>query len=345
MENYFFIQPGKMAERNEYGFCERLDDLLVQLRQRLDEERQQGRRLTYCKAFFSDLQNQHQDFLDSALYQEILQHVDLTLVEQPPVDGTKITLLVKTSDEEKDYIFQSLRLTDEEAKGQSSYLQTMLLFNHYIKGLEARGLNLRDHCVRTWIYVADIDVNYDGVVRARNDIFRRYGLTADTHYIASTGIGGYSQTRHATVAIDFLTVPSVQPSQLYYLQALDHLNPTHKYGVAFERGTRLTLPNKRMYFISGTASIDRYGDVLYLGDVKRQTERLLENIRALLKDGDATMEDIRYFIIYLRDISDYAVVDAYMQQHYPAIPRILVSAKVCRPQWLIEMEAVAEQNG
>ncbi|MDD5862768.1 MAG: hypothetical protein PUD15_09495 [Prevotella sp.] len=198
-----------MAERNEYGFCERLDDLLVQLRQRLDEERQQGRRLTYCKAFFSDLQNQHQDFLDSALYQEILQHVDLTLVEQPPVDGTKITLLVKTSDEEKDYIFQSLRLTDEEAKGQSSYLQTMLLFEHYIKGIEARGLNLRDHCVRTWIYVADI----------------------------------------------------------------------------------------------------------------------------------------RYFLIYLRDISDYAVVDAYMQQHYPAIPRILVSAKVCRPQWLIEMEAVAEQNG
>lgn len=348
MDQYYLFCPSSMSEHDEsytYWFKERLENLYGQLTQYLEREKEQGRRLTYCKAFFSDLQNQHQDFLDSTLYQQYLQTCDLTLVEQPPVDGSKITLLVKTSDEEKDYIFQSLRLTDEEAKGQSSYLQTMLLFNHYIKGLEARGLNLRDHCVRTWIYVADIDVNYDGVVRARNDIFRRYGLTADTHYIASTGIGGYSQTRHATVAIDFLTVPSVQPSQLYYLQALDHLNPTHEYGVAFERGTRLTLPNKRMYFISGTASIDRHGDVLYLGDVKRQTERLLENIRALLKDGDATMEDIRYFIIYLRDISDYAVVDAYMQQHYPAIPRILVSAKVCRPQWLIEMEAVAEQNG
>ena len=58
-------------------------------------------------------------------------------------------------------------------------------------------MTIRDNLVRTWIYVADIDVNYDGVVRARNDVFRRYGLTADTHYIASTGIGGYSQTRQS----------------------------------------------------------------------------------------------------------------------------------------------------
>ena len=41
-----------------------------------------------------------------------------------------------------------------------------------------------------------------------------------------------------------------------YLKALDHLNPTHEYGVAFERGTRVSLPGKYQYFISGTASIN-----------------------------------------------------------------------------------------
>ena len=200
-----------------------------------------------------------------------------------------------------------------------------------------------------------IDVNYQGVVEAHNDVFDQQGLTAETHYIASTGIGGATSVRHASVAIDFLTVPGIREEDKQYLQALNHLNPTHEYGVAFERGTRLTLPAhtlhpegsqqfKQQYFISGTASIDKHGDVVYEGDIVRQTGRLLENIGALLKDGDATMNDIQYFIIYLRDISDYHTVDRLMQQFYPQIPRIIVEAKVCRPGWLIEMECIAEKQ-
>ena len=209
-------------------------------------------------------------------------------------------------------------------------------------------LTMERNLVRTWIYVTNIDVNYQGVVEARNDIFAQQGLTADTHYIASTGIGGATPVRHAAVAIDFLTVPNIEEKNKKYLQALEHLNPTREYGVAFERGTQLTFPTnkqgkaKKQYFISGTASIDKYGAVVYEGDIVRQTGRLLENIGALLKDGEATMKDIRYFLIYLRDISDYHTVEAMMQQLYPQIPHIIVEAKVCRPGWLIEMECIAE---
>ena len=338
MDKYIVISP-----KSEGTFLERLNDLTGKVQTYLSEEEENNRKLQYCKAFFSDLQNQHQDFVDSHLYTDILGKSDITLVEQPPVNGSKISVLLKTSDTPSPYIFQSLRLKEEDAKGQSSYLQTMLLFSQYIKSIEQKGLSIKDNLVRTWIYVADIDVNYEGVVRARNDVFRRYGLTSETHYIASTGIGGYSETRHATVAIDFLTAPKAKPEDFYYLQALDHLNPTHEYGVAFERGTRFTLPDKQQYFISGTASIDRHGNVLYVGDVTHQTERLLENIDALLKDGGAEMKDIQYFTIYLRDISDYPLIDAYMQQRFPNTPRIILSAKVCRPKWLIEMECVAEK--
>ena len=58
----------------------------------------------------------------------------------------------------------------------------MQLFDRYLKLLEQQGLSLKEHCVRTWIYVADIDVNYEGMVNARNDIFRQYGLTADAFH-------------------------------------------------------------------------------------------------------------------------------------------------------------------
>ena len=252
-------------------------------------------------------------------------------------------MLLKTSDEQDPFTMHSLRLTDDEVMNFGSYMQTIMLFDKYLALLQQQGLNLKDHCVRTWIYVRDIDTNYDGVVKARNDVFRQHGLTIDTHFIASTGIGGRSMGKNVCVAIDFLTAPSVQPDDLLYLKALDHLNPTHEYGVAFERGTRVSLPGKYQYFISGTASINNHGEVINVGNVTRQAERLLENIGALLADGGATMADVKYFIIYLRDLADATAIAEYMEQQYPQVPHIITHAKVCRPAWLVEMECIAEK--
>lgn len=350
MDKYIILSPEAKG-----SFNDRLNFLYLKLGNYLDTEKLENRTLQYCKVFLSDSQNQIKEFEESLLYQEFLKGTNLTIVEQTPLNGSKASLLIKTTDDTTPILFHSLRLTEEEAKGKNSYEQTRLLFNKYLKTIEGTDMTMERNLVRTWIYVTNIDVNYQGVVEARNDIFDKEGLTADTHYIASTGIGGATPVRHAAVAIDFLTVPNIKEEDKKYLQALEHLNPTHEYGVAFERGTRLTLPThtlhpegsqqfKQQYFISGTASIDKHGDVVYEGDIVRQTGRLLENIGALLKDGDATMNDIQYFIIYLRDISDYHTVDRMMQQFYPQIPRIIVEAKVCRPGWLIEMECIAEKE-
>ena len=350
MDKYIILSPEAKG-----SFNDRLNFLYLKLGNILDTEKLENRTLQYCKVFLSDSQNQIKEFEESLLYQEFLKGTNLTIVEQTPLNGSKASLLIKTTDDTTPILFHSLRLTEEEAKGKNSYEQTRLLFNKYLKTIEGTDMTMERNLVRTWIYVTNIDVNYQGVVEARNDIFDKEGLTADTHYIASTGIGGATPVRHAAVAIDFLTVPNIKEEDKKYLQALEHLNPTHEYGVAFERGTRLTLPThtlhpegsqqfKQQYFISGTASINKHGDVVYEGDIVRQTGRLLENIGALLKDGDATMNDIRYFIIYLRDITDYHTVEILMNQFYLQIPHIIVEAKVCRPGWLIEMECIAEKQ-
>ena len=350
MDKYIILSPEAKG-----SFNDRLNFLYLKLGNFLDAEKLENRTLQYCKVFLSDSQNQIKELEESLLYQEFLKGTNLTIVEQTPLNGSKVSLLIKTTDDTTPILFHSLRLTEEEAMGKDSYEQTHFLFNKYLQTIEGTDMTMERNLVRTWIYVTDIDVNYQGVVEARNDVFDQEGLTADTHYIASTGIGGATPVRHAAVAIDFLTVPNIKEEDKKYLQALEHLNPTHEYGVAFERGTRLTLPThtlhpegsqqfKQQYFISGTASIDKHGDVVYEGDIVRQTGRLLENIGALLKDGDATMNDIRYFIIYLRDITDYHTVEILMNQFYPQIPHIIVEAKVCRPGWLIEMECIAEKQ-
>ena len=80
------------------------------------------------------------------------------------------------------------------------------------------------------------------------------------------------------------------------------------------------------------------GHVLYEGDVLAQADRLLENIDELLREGGSSLDKVPYFVIYLRDISDYSVIDVYMQERFPTVPRIILEARVCRPSWLIEME-------
>lgn len=336
MDQYKIITDGGQGL-----FAERLTGLYEEVKAYLSEEERAGRTLVYTKIFLSDIANQDEALRQSPLMTDILGRADNTVIQQSPIGGAKIGLLLKTSDETDAFTLDSLRLTDDEVMNFGSYTQTVMLFEKYLALLKERGLTLKEHCVRTWIYVRDIDTNYDGIVKARNDIFRQHGLTVDTHFIASTGIGGRAVGKNVCVAIDFLTARDVQPADQLYLKALDHLNPTHEYGVAFERGTRITLPHKYEYFISGTASIDCHGEVVHTGDIIRQTGRLLENIGALLADGGATMADVRYFIVYLRDLADAAVVEDYMAEHYPDVPRIITHAKVCRPAWLVEMECIA----
>ena len=319
-------------------FEEQLESLNTALLQFLEDENKQ--KLQYIKVFLSDIQNQYEPLFTSELYKTFANKA-LTVVGQPPLNGSKISLLIITANEQQKQLLHALRLTDEEAGTENVYEQTLRLFEMYIDAAKVARTEMKTHLVRTWIYVADIDTNYSSVVKARNDIFSRHGLTPETHFIASTGIGGYSAIRQAKVAIDFLTYPDIKEHDKKYLQALNHLNPTHEYGVAFERGTRVNLGDEQEYFISGTASIDKNGSVLHIGDVKAQAIRLLDNIEALLKDGEATLEDVNYFVIYLRDPSDYSIVDEYMQNRFPRTPRVIVYAKICRPEWLIEMECTA----
>ena len=349
MDNYRIIRPESTLD-----YADALESVLRQMEEFLAAERLEERKPVYIRFYLSDAQNQA-EALERRLIQVLPESFPpslkkasagkapvsnsgcISIVEQPPLDGSRIAALVRTSSEALRYAFHSLRLSEEEAAGKDSYAQTRLLFGKYLSIIKARGLELKTHCVRTWIYVRDIDSNYAGVVKARNDVFAEEGLSFDTHYIASTGIGGASEVRSAVVAMDFLTEPGICEADKTYLKALSHLSPTHDYGVAFERGVRLSDGH---IYISGTASIDSKGRILHEGDVLSQADRLLENIAALLAEGgqETGLSGVPYFVVYLRDISDYAKVDAYMQGRFPEVPRILLEARVCRPGWLIEME-------
>ena len=112
------------------------------------------------------------------------------------------------------------------------------------------------------------------MVKARNEVFVTQNLTDKTHFIASTGIAGRHANPNVFVQLDAYAVDGVEPDQIHYLYAPTHLNPTYEYGVSFERGTYVDYGDRRQVFISGTASINNKGEIMYPGDVCKQTERM-----------------------------------------------------------------------
>lgn len=219
--------------------------------------------------------------------------------------------------------------------------QTRDVLQQYAALLDAHNLSLARHVLRTWLFVRDIGTDYEGVVAARRELFREHGLTPRTHFIASTGIEGGCADPHARLMLDAYAVAGVQPDQITFLAAPDHLGPTHAYGVTFERATRIAWRDRAHIVVSGTASIDPQGRVLHAGDVLAQLDRALDNVAALLHQGGAALADLAVLVAYVRDASDRAAVQARLRERCGHVPAEVLVAAICRPAWLVEIEGLA----
>ena len=204
------------------------------------------------------------------------------------------------------------------------------------------GMDIEKNLVRTWYYLRDIDNNYAGMIKARVKMYEQAGLKPDSHFVASTGIQGNSPWQHALVGLHAHCTEGLATGQIHYLKALSHLCPTHDYGVNFERATKIVYGDRAHCHISGTASIDAQGEILHPGNVTRQCERALENISALLQEGDFSISNLKCITIYLRDIWDYRAVKDVIANYLPHDCAVnYTHAPVCRPDWLIEIEGEA----
>lgn len=272
----------------------------------------------------------------------------VSIVEQPPLCGAKACAWVwlqegvdVSIDADGDCRvkhranFETLIRTNACISGETSHNATRQM----LLDLAAKLPSLADNCLRTWLFVRDVDVNYAGVVNGRNEAFKAEGLSE--HYLASTGINGAQADPKTLVSMDALCHIGINPANTRYLTAATHLNPTREYGVAFERATAIDLPDRRHVYVSGTASINNKGEIVHSGDVVAQAHRMIENVEALLSEAECNFADVGHLIVYLRDPADYAVVAALFAQQFPDIPTVIVRAPVCRPGWLIEMECMA----
>jgi 2-iminobutanoate/2-iminopropanoate deaminase len=128
------------------------------------------------------------------------------------------------------------------------------------------------------------------------------------------------------------------------------LNEAYEYAKpsSFSRGMRIDLNGLVVLLISGTASIDEHGASVHVGDFRAQCRRTFQNIAALLATEGVTWKDVVRTSCYLRDIDrDYAQFNEertafYKEQGLNPLPASTgIQAKLCRPELLVEVEAIA----
>ncbi len=128
------------------------------------------------------------------------------------------------------------------------------------------------------------------------------------------------------------------------------LNEAYAYDKpsSFSRGMRIDLGSVTILLISGTASIDENGVTAHAGDFRAQLRRTLANITGLLESEGCTWHDIVRTTCYLRDIErDYEVFNEertgfFKEQGLDPLPASTgIQAILCRPDLLVEIEAIA----
>ena len=330
--------------------CELFEGQVARIQQAekilLGMEDVQGASIVFKRYFLSDATNQV----------PVIQENDactISYIQQPPLDGSKVAVwlylqkgtevvpmnnstVVRHNGYQHVWTFGLM-----DSTSATSYMQTWQTLFIYIDILKLFQATLEKNCVRTWFFVRDVDTQYGGLVKSRRECFVEQGLTPETHYIASTGIGGTPSDPKALVQLDSYAMTGFEPEQQRYLYGLSHLNRTIEYGVTFERATLMQYGDRNHVYISGTASINNKGEVMHVGNVQQQTLRMWENVETLLNEGGMSYDDVMQIIVYLRDSADYEMVKRMFEQKFPHIPTVFTLAPVCRPTWLIEMECMA----
>ncbi len=134
--------------------------------------------LVWKRYFVSDVVNQA-EYLPSG------GHEAVSLVQQPPLSGAKVVVwlcgMENVGVEEtygngtlvkRPHFSHVFHTQMHEQKGTVEQ-QTKSVFDAYRSYLSEHNVSLESNCIRTWLFVKDLDRQYAGMAIARENVFRK----------------------------------------------------------------------------------------------------------------------------------------------------------------------------
>ena len=100
---------------------------------------------------------------------------------------------------------------------------------------------------------------------------------------------------------------------------------------------------KGLVFLSGQICLDPATQQLINGDVAAQTERVLQNIMAILKAAGSSLGQVVKTTVFLKSMNDFAAMNEVYARHFIADPPARSTVEVARlpKDVLVEIDVIA----
>ncbi len=112
--------------------------------------------------------------------------------------------------------------------------------------------------------------------------------------------------------------------------------PRYSQGIQVDGG--------RLLFIAGQTAADQDGSVVGRGDIERQTERVFENLGAVLKAAGGSFENLVMTTTYITDIQYRETLSRVRLKYYGAVAptsTLVVVKALGHEDFLIEIDGIA----
>jgi 2-iminobutanoate/2-iminopropanoate deaminase len=101
-----------------------------------------------------------------------------------------------------------------------------------------------------------------------------------------------------------------------------------------------------LIFVAGQGCSNPRTGLLELGDVRSETKRTFENVRAILDAAGSSLDDVLKCNVYLRDINDFAAMNEVYQTFFsaPFPARTTIQAGALPGGIAVEIECIAKKT-
>jgi enamine deaminase RidA (YjgF/YER057c/UK114 family) len=127
-------------------------------------------------------------------------------------------------------------------------------------------------------------------------------------------------------------------------QGLRHINPP---SLAKPTGYThvVVAPDGRTVYIAGQVALDSTGELVGSRDFTRQAEQVIQNLQRALASVGGTLDDVAKTTTFITDLKHLPALrdvrSRYLNPKRPPASTLLVVSSLARPEFLIEVEAIA----
>lgn len=96
-------------------------------------------------------------------------------------------------------------------------------------------------------------------------------------------------------------------------------------------------------YASGQVALDPKTGEFLGGDIRQQTERVLENLRGILEAAGTNLHHAVKAVVFLKDMNDFGAMNEVYGKYFPAVPPARTTVQVARlpKDALVEIDLVA----